>query len=187
MGQQRLRGPNLTLVRAIEARIEAAIPRLHRFAWSLTGDSADADDVTQAALERALINKAKFDRDTHIEAWLIRVARNIWLDQLRRQKVRTAGVDPEVYGRIHAIAGFSGAQERMEVGDAMRVFDELPSGQKEVAALVLIEGFSYQEAAAALEIPVGTVMSRLSRARTMLAERLLGPEGQTAGSVAARP
>lgn len=171
----------------IDRRIEAAIPRLHRFAWSLTGDRADADDVTQTALERALARRADFESDFPIEAWLLRVARNIWLDQLRRQKVRAAEIDSEVVGRFHAIAGFGDAHTRAESNEALAAFADLPPGQKEVAALVLVEGLSYAETAAALETPLGTVMSRLARARTALAARLLEPEDPVSTNPGAWP
>lgn len=157
----------------IDARIAAVIPRLHRFAWALTGAAADADDLTQAALERALANKRTFTAETKLEAWVIRVARNLWLDQLRRRKVRDVAVDPAMLGASRD----DDAHLRLQAGEAIRAMGTLPPGQREVAALVLIEGYSYQEAADALQAPIGTIMSRLARARLALADLLLGSEG----------
>ena len=157
----------------IDARIAAVIPRLHRFAWALTGSRTEADDITQAALERALAHKATFTADTRLEAWVIRVARNLWLDQLRRRKVREAAIDPDL---LDAAAG-DDAHRRLEAGEALRALRTLPPGQREVAALVLVEGYSYQEAADALQAPIGTIMSRLARARQALADLLLGTPG----------
>lgn len=162
----------------IDARIAGLIPRLHRFALALTGAAADADDITQAALERALAHRKRFTAETRLEAWIIRVARNLWLDQLRRRKVRLVAVDPAM---LDAPIGGS-ADLRLEAGEALRALATLPPGQREVAALVLVEGYSYQEAADALQTPIGTIMSRLSRARLALADLLLGsetPEGVT--------
>ncbi|MDP3852615.1 RNA polymerase sigma factor [Phenylobacterium sp.] len=156
----------------IETRLTALIPRLHRFAWMLTGASADADDVTQATLERALIHRRELSEGAHLEAWVIRVARNIWLDQLRRRRVRDVAVDPAMLGPGHD----EKEDLRMQGQEALAAFATLPPGQKEIATLVLVEGYTYHEAATALEIPIGTVMSRLARARRALAERLLGPE-----------
>lgn len=156
----------------IDARIAAVIPRLHRFAWALTGSRTDADDITQAALERALAHKLSFTAETRLEAWVIRVARNLWLDQLRRRKVREAAIDPAL---LDTDAG-DDAHRRLEAGEALRALRTLPQGQREVAALVLVEGYSYQEAADALQTPIGTIMSRLARARQALADLLLGPE-----------
>ena len=157
----------------IDARIAAVIPRLHRFAWALTGSEADADDLTQAALERALANKATLAGQRSLEAWIIRVAKNLWLDQLRRKKVRDVAVDPAM---LRGAAG-DDAHVRLEAAEALRALGSLPPGQREVAALVLVEGYSYQEAADVLQAPLGTIMSRLSRARAALADLLLGPGG----------
>jgi RNA polymerase sigma-70 factor (ECF subfamily) len=156
----------------IDARIAALIPRLHRFAWALTGARADADDLTQAALERALAHKRNFTAETRLEAWVIRVARNLWVDQLRRRQVRMTAVDPAMLGSPDV----AGADLRLEAGEALQALGTLPPGQREVAALVLVEGYSYQEAADALQAPIGTVMSRLARARQALADLLLGPD-----------
>jgi RNA polymerase sigma-70 factor (ECF subfamily) len=163
----------------IEARIAGLIPRLHRFAWVLTGNRTDADDITQATLERALERKASFTAETPLEAWAVRVARNLWLDQLRRKKVRLVAVDPAMLGG----GGAEGPELRLEAQAALAAMQTLPDGQREVAALVLVEGYSYQEAATALQAPIGTVMSRLARARRALAELLLGPEDAGAGEV----
>lgn len=161
----------------IEVRIAALIPRLHRFAWVLTGAQADADDVTQATLERALIHKRTFTAETRLEAWAVRVARNIWLDQLRRRKVRLVAVDP-----VMIQPGGGDGDARLEADEALRAMQALPPGQREIATLVLVEGYTYQEAATALQVPIGTVMSRLARARQALADLLLGPEAAPQGA-----
>jgi RNA polymerase sigma-70 factor (ECF subfamily) len=178
-------GPTLARGEDIETRIAALIPRLHRFAWVLTGAQADADDITQAALERALIHKRSFTAETPLEAWVIRVARNIWLDQLRRRKVRDAPLDPAMMGAGHQA---DGGDQRLEAGEALRAVQTLPPGQREIVTLVLVEGYTYQEAATALQVPIGTVMSRLARGRRALADLLLGPETvQDAASLGAAP
>jgi RNA polymerase sigma-70 factor (ECF subfamily) len=163
----------------IEARITALIPRLHRFAWSLTGSRAEADDLTQATLERALEHRARLSADTPLDAWAFRVAKNLWLDQLRRRKVRAVAVDPAM------LDGAPGrdAELKVEAAEALAALQTLPDGQREVAALVLVEGYSYQEAASALQTPIGTVMSRLARARRALADLLLGADVLGSGVV----
>lgn len=155
----------------MDARIAAVIPRLHRFAWALTGSRTDADDITQATLERALAHRSRLTAETRLEAWTIRVARNLWLDQLRRRRVREAAIDPALLGG----PAEGDAHQRLEAGEALRALRTLPPGQREVAALVLVEGYSYQEAADVLQAPIGTIMSRLARARMALADLLLGP------------
>ena len=135
---------------------------------------AEADDVTQGALKKALIHQRELIGKP-VEAWLMRVAKNLWLDQIRRRRVRTQAIDPELWGNIHWLTPPADGEIRAQAREALKAFADLPAGQKEIAALVLVEGYSYQEAADVLQIPIGTVMSRLSRARLALAERLLGP------------
>ena len=146
------------------------LPELRRFAYSLTCDRDAADDLTQSALERALTKASAWDSSRPLKFWLFRIARNLWLDQLRAEKVRgnTEDIDDEgVDIADDRLAAMHTTQELREVTDKMR---ELPEDQRAVLALVAVEGYSYKEAAELLDIPVGTVMSRLSRARKTLIE-----------------
>lgn len=146
------------------------LPELRRFAYSLTCDRDAADDLTQSALERALTKASAWDSSRPLKFWVFRIARNLWLDQLRAEKVRgnTEGIDDEgVDIADDRLAAMHTTQELREVTDKMR---ELPEDQRAVLALVAVEGYSYKEAAELLDIPVGTVMSRLSRARKTLIE-----------------
>lgn len=146
------------------------LPELRRFAYSLTCDRDAADDLTQSALERALTKASAWDSSRPLKFWVFRIARNLWLDQLRAEKVRgnTEDIDDEgVDIADDRLAAMHTTQELREVMDKMR---ELPEDQRAVLALVAVEGYSYKEAAELLDIPVGTVMSRLSRARKTLIE-----------------
>ena len=146
------------------------LPELRRFAYSLTCDRDAADDLTQSALERALSKASAWDSSRPLKFWVFRIARNLWLDQLRAEKVRgnTEDIDDEgVDIADDRLAAMHTTQELREVTDKMR---ELPEDQRAVLALVAVEGYSYKEAAELLDIPVGTVMSRLSRARKTLIE-----------------
>ena len=146
------------------------LPELRRFAYSLTCDRDAADDLTQSALERALTKSSGWDSSRPLKFWVFRIARNLWLDQLRAEKVRgnTEDIDDEgVDIADDRLAAMHTTQELREVTDKMR---ELPEDQRAVLALVAVEGYSYKEAAELLDIPVGTVMSRLSRARKTLIE-----------------
>lgn len=146
------------------------LPELRRFAYSLTCDRDAADDLTQSALERALTKASAWDSSRPLKFWVFRIARNLWLDQLRAEKVRgnTEDIDDEgVDIADDRLAAMHTTQELREVTDKMR---ELPEDQRAVLALVAVEGYSYREAAELLDIPVGTVMSRLSRARKTLIE-----------------
>ena len=146
------------------------LPELRRFAYSLTCDRDAADDLTQSALERALTKASAWDSSRPLKFWVFRIARNLWLDQLRAEKVRgnTEDIDDEgVDIADDRLAAMHTTQELREVTDKMR---ELPEDQRAVLALVAVEGYSYKETAELLDIPVGTVMSRLSRARKSLIE-----------------
>lgn len=146
------------------------LPELRRFAYSLTCDRDAADDLTQSALERALTKASAWDSSRPLKFWVFRIARNLWLDQLRAEKIRgnTEDIDDEgVDIADDRLAAMHTTQELREVTDKMR---ELPEDQRAVLALVAVEGYSYKETAELLDIPVGTVMSRLSRARKTLIE-----------------
>lgn len=153
---------------AFETALIRILPRLRRFAHGLTRDAADADDLTQRAAERALKSRAQWQPGTNFDAWAYRILRNLWIDtarsRQRRDKVIAPAEDAEAVG---APGDAEAAAERLFL---MRAMDRLPDEQREVVALILIEGFGYREAAAMLDIPMGTVASRLVRGRTALLE-----------------
>jgi len=155
----------------IRARMTAALPRLRRFALSLAGNAADADDLVQDTVERALRNLHKWKPDTKLESWMFRIAQNLWIDQLRARKVRMA--DPIEEAHL-AEDGARAAEARLTLADTARALQRLPEEQRAVVALVLIEGIAYREAAEILGVPIGTVTSRLARAREALAAQLFG-------------
>ena len=150
----------------------ALIPRLRRFARVLTGTIADADDVVQASLEKAMLNLDQWQPGTRLDSWLFRIARNTWVDD-RRRAHNSKGHDD--IGEMIDLAGDNGVTV-VEASDEARMVraavDRLPPEQRDVVALVMLEEFSYREAADALDLPIGTVMSRLSRAKATLAKML---------------
>jgi RNA polymerase sigma-70 factor (ECF subfamily) len=154
----------------------ALIPRLRRFARVLTGTIADADDVVQASLEKAMLNLDQWQPGTRLDSWVFRIARNHWVDD-RRRAHNSKGHDD--IGEMIDLAGDDGLAV-VEASDEARMVraavDRLPPEQRDVVALVMLEEFSYREAADALGLPIGTVMSRLSRAKAALA-KLLTVEG----------
>lgn len=154
----------------------ALIPRLRRFARVLTGNLADADDVVQACLEKAMLNLDQWQPGTRLDSWVFRIARNHWVDDRRRAHNSKAHDD---IGEMIDLAGDDGVAVIEASNEARMVraaVDQLPSEQRDVVALVMLEEFSYREAADALDLPIGTVMSRLSRAKAALA-KLLTAEG----------
>lgn len=147
------------------------IPYLRRFGRALTGDTALADDLVQDCVERALNKSHLYDASRPLRAWLYTMLRNIHVSGLRRQTrariVKTidelqAGEDRIEPGQEHHVA-------LSQVSDAL---DRMPDSQREVILLVVLEGMSYRDVAEITGVPVGTVMSRLSRARTLLRQLL---------------
>lgn len=150
----------------------ALLPRLRRFALSLTGKSADAEDLVQAACERALRASDSYEPGTRLDAWLFRIIKNLWIDQIRRRKTENAVPLPLDDQGLPSADGLVLAESRLMLGSVEAAFGELPADHQTVLRLVCIEGLSYQETAQALAIPIGTVMSRLSRARAALLDAL---------------
>ena len=160
-----------TSLETIRTRMTAALPRLRRFALSLAGNQTDADDLVQDTIERALRNLHKWKPDTKLESWMFRIAQNLWIDQMRARKVRAA--DPLDNNDV-ALDGARDAEARLTFADTARALRQLPEEQRVVVALVLIEGVAYREAAEILNVPIGTVTSRLARAREALAANVFG-------------
>lgn len=150
----------------------ALVPKLRRFAFSLCGNRQDADDLVQAACEKALRNAAQFTEGTRMDSWMYRIIQTQWIDDRRKAMRRGTVVDPEDAHLSDEGKAASLPEDRMMLDRTRAAMAGLPEGQREVLALVAIEGLSYREAAETLNVPVGTVMSRLSRAREALLPRL---------------
>ncbi|MBN2631793.1 MAG: RNA polymerase sigma factor [Rhodobacteraceae bacterium] len=156
----------------------ALVPKLRRFALSLTGNMPDADDLVQAACEKALRNVAQFVPGTRMDSWMYRIVQTLWLDDRRKLTRRGASVDPDDVHLSDEGKAASLPEDRMMLAQTRAAMLDLPRGQREVLALVAIEGLSYREAAETLDVPVGTVMSRLSRAREALLPKLVLSQGR---------
>ena len=149
------------------------LPRLWRFGYYLTGSKEAGEDLVQATCERALSNSHQWGGESRLESWLLAIMNSIWKNQLRAQKVRTgkALVDPEThltYDGAHSM------EVRLRTRDVAKAAGQLPDNQRTMLYLVYVEGYSYQETADLMEVPIGTVMSRLARARLFLADQLAG-------------
>jgi len=159
------------------------VPQLRRFAFSLTGAVHDADDLLQATVEKALRNKSRFEPGTNLRAWLFRICRNLWIDEWRGARGRTESLEDHDEGPSRSVDGervLSGYLELAEVNAAM---ERIGADKREIIALVAVEGHSYREVAGILDIPLGTVMSRLARARAALQDELSkGAPGVTANA-----
>jgi RNA polymerase sigma-70 factor, ECF subfamily len=147
------------------------LPRLRSFARSLAGAADQADDLVQASLEKALRNLASFTPGTRLDSWMFRIIRNTWTDTLRARRI-TVGNDAQAMEDLVGEDGRTTTEARLHLAEVRRAMDDLPEEQRIVLMLVCVEGMRYREVAQALDIPMGTVMSRLSRARLTLVEKL---------------
>lgn len=159
----------------VRQEIVALLPRLRRFACALTGSLDEADDIVQAACEKALLRLDQFTPGTRCDQWMFQIIRTVWIDKLRhtkrRQGINVADDVEQVAfdARIH-----EQAEARMDLAIIRREIARLPEEQRVILVLVTVDGRSYQETATMIGVPIGTVMSRLSRARRRLAEALDG-------------
>ncbi|WP_306141640.1 RNA polymerase sigma factor [Roseibium sp. MMSF_3412] len=146
------------------------LPNLRRFALSLCRSAHVADDLVQITVERALVARKSFDPASRIEFWLFRILRNAWIDMTRKQKVRGQELDIHDAPDLGGVDSHQG-ETRLMVANVLAAVQQLPLEQREVVVLVCFEELSYAEAAEVLNIPKGTIMSRLSRARTAIASK----------------
>ena len=154
----------------IRAQMIALLPRLRRFAIALTGSVADGDDLVQDTVERALRNLHHWEAGTRLDSWMYRIARNRFIDgrrSARRENVVVTDAPAESAGV--SVDGEGAVLSRLTLSAVSAALERLPVEQREAVALVLIDGLSYREAAELLEVPIGTVTSRIARARESLA------------------
>jgi RNA polymerase sigma-70 factor (ECF subfamily) len=164
----------------IKEQLEALRPQLYRLAYSWTNNPVLADDLTQESLAKALKNVAQLKKPEALKSWTFGILKNCWRDHYRSKRdmddvdnqVLTDNQTPEKH------------HEQQNIVDKVRgAVSELPEGQRHVLTLIDLEGCSYAEVAEILEIPIGTVMSRLCRARKGLADKLLEFQPESVGNV----
>lgn len=151
------------------------VPSLRKFAYSLTGNMHDADDLLQSTLEK-LLSKSVPEGAT-LMAWSFRVCRNCWIDEYRAKKVRVNAKEAleheikEGQIQVEMDEAITHGVTLKQVSSAM---DELPYEQRETLSLIAVQGMSYSDASEVLQVPTGTIMSRLARARAKLSSLLNG-------------
>lgn len=160
----------------VREQIVALLPRLRRFARTLARNPHDADDLVQIAIERALARYEQLRTDASIAGWMFGIVKNAWIDEVRARTRRERLFAAEEAGANVADPAAVLNIEAMSVQTALA---ELPEEQRLAIALVLVEGLSYKEAAAIIEVPIGTLTSRLARAREALQRILTGGPGGT--------
>lgn len=158
--------------------LEFHIASLRRYARALLRNRNDADDLVQEALTRAIARSETFKAGTNLRAWLFTILHNVHVNQVRAKAARPDEVDVEsVESKLVTPAR---QEEQVELGEMMRAVHDLPDEQRKVLLLVALEGLKYEEVAEMLGVPVGTVMSRLSRAREAIRTRLTKEGGVSA-------
>lgn len=151
--------------------ITELLPRLRRFAYSLTGSVSDADDLLQNTVERLLARGLPEDAD--ITKWAFRVCRNVWIDECRARKVRREATENPELSDGQVVNGEHQTTKEIEWSRVDAAMARLPQDQRQIISLVAIQGMPYKIVAEILEVPKGTVMSRLARARAALNEALV--------------
>ena len=144
----------------------ALLPRLRRFAAGLARDPVDGDDLCQATVVRALDRRAQWQPGTRLDSWMMTMMRNIWIDEQRARRRRGETFVAEEAGL--GVGAGGGQEEAVELTVIDRALRTLPDEQREAVLLVMVEGYSYKEAAKIVGCPVGTLNSRLVRGRDAL-------------------
>jgi RNA polymerase sigma-70 factor (ECF subfamily) len=169
------------MVSDVRQEMVALLPRLRRFALARTGSPEAADELVQAACERALSRLDQFTPGTRLDSWMFRIIETMWIDRRRY-----AGRRPEAGAKVIDLMPFDAriheqVEARADLAIVRAEVARLPEEQRAVLALVAIDGQSYQQAAETLGVPIGTIMSRLSRARHKLVDALEPPTRKSEG------
>jgi RNA polymerase sigma-70 factor (ECF subfamily) len=148
------------------------VPRMRRFAAGLSGSSDRGDELVQAACERLLTRRASLRPDTRLDSWLYQVIRNLHIDGIRAQAVRERGAEKIRRTADLRLVTSDPVGDHIRLDEVHRVMQELSEEHRAALMLICVEGLSYKEAAEVLQVPMGTVTSRLVRARKSLIEKL---------------
>lgn len=154
----------------MQQELKDLLPALRRFAYSLTGSMADADDLLQNTVERILTRDMPSDVD--LTKWAFRICRNVWIDECRARKVRRDATENPELSDGQVTDGEHQTTKEIEWSRVDAAMSRLPEDQRQIISLVAIQGMPYKMVAEILEVPKGTVMSRLARARAALSEAL---------------
>jgi RNA polymerase sigma-70 factor (ECF subfamily) len=157
---------------SFEDGLTALLPRLRRFAHAIARNPADADDLTQATVERALRSKSQWQPGTRLDSWLYRIMRNLWIDAVRGRGRKEDLQVPVEEAEWISTDPRQAMEAAIDLKTAMAAMQRLPEDQREVVALILVEGFGYRECSEILGLPIGTVSSRLVRGRTALLQMI---------------
>jgi RNA polymerase sigma-70 factor (ECF subfamily) len=171
----------------VRQEMVALLPRLRRFAFARTGSREAADELVQTACARALARLDQFTPGTRLDSWMFRIIETTWIDRKRYAARR-----PEAGAKVIELMPFDAriheqAEARADLAIVRDEVARLPEEQRAVLALVAIDGQSYQQAAETLGVPIGTIMSRLSRARRRLVDALETPARESEATERSEP
>jgi len=152
----------------------ALLPRLRRFALAMTNSLPDAEDLVQGAVERALRHERSWQQGTRLDSWMFKMMQNLWVDERRAHRRKAEPIDNHL--QLPGEDGRETLFAPIHLAEVRDIVQSLPEEQRAILALVVLDGMSYQQTAETLDIPIGTVMSRLARARAAIAKRLEGRE-----------
>ncbi len=152
----------------------ALLPRLRRFACGLTASADDGDELLQATVERAIRHIDKWQPGTRLDSWMFQIARNLNLNNIRARRVRGSNLQPVALDDVRGEDGRRVMESKLTFDAVRRSLGRLPEDQRVVLLLVCVEGMSYKEVAELTGVPVGTVTSRLARARMALRQMIDG-------------
>ena len=144
------------------------LPRMRRFAYALTGSSDAGDDLVQATYERAIKHIDKWQPGSRLDSWMFRIARNLNLNHLRDQNLRGPSIDPSAADLVTNVDGQRSAEARLTLERVRSHINQLPEDQRSIVLLICVEGLSYAEVSKILDLPIGTIASRLGRLRLRL-------------------
>lgn len=162
-------------IESIRADIAGLLPRLRRFGRAITRNPEDADDLVQIAVERALTRADQWEPGTRLDSWIFRIMKNAWIDEVRNRTRRSQLFAAEEEGEN---VGVSPMEQHDNVMAVQKAMAQLSDDQRLAIGLVLVEGLPYKEAAETLEIPIGTLTSRLARGREALQAILSGDDAR---------
>lgn len=158
--------------KALSSQMVELLPRLRRFARSLAGDPDRADDLVQQACERALNRFHQLREGARMDSWLYRIIYTRWIDRIRRVNARTDNLKSYAV-KTESVTGTASRTDLIaEMMDLRKSLGAIPEENRAALCLICIEGLSYAEASAVLNVPPGTVASRVARARAMLTDRI---------------
>ena len=170
-----LNRPNTLSTKQSKQLILEALPNIRRYAFSLTANAADADDLLQSLVERLL--KTSIPSDINSLAWMLKICRNLWIDELRKRQVSAKYLGQLLDSSEPTENLENSVQKQIALDDIQNAMFALSVQQREVLSLVIVSGLSYAETAKVMNVPIGTVMSRLARARQALAQTISSGSG----------